>query len=86
MNVEPLPKWVMKKYSIIWNKFQEKEFTYKNILSLFNKENINVIRTLIAQLRKSGWLSVRLDSKDSRIRVYKLKDPAEAIKEMGKDG
>ena len=85
MKTEPLPKWIMKKYAKLWHKFQDKEFTYKDVTDLFSGENINVIRTMVSQLRKCGWLTVSLDPKDSRIRIYKLRSPDEAIKEM-KDG
>ena len=67
---------------MLWHKFEEKEFTYKDVLGLFEGENINVIRTMIAQLRKSGWLEVQLNPKDSRKRIYKLKSPITAIGEM----
>tara|TARA_Y100000310_G_C20586462_1_gene765670 strand:+ start:111 stop:335 length:225 start_codon:yes stop_codon:yes gene_type:complete len=72
----------MKKYAKLWHKFKEKEFTYREVTALFKGENINVIRTMISQLRKCGWLSVELDPKDSRIRIYKLKEPNEIVKDM----
>ena len=82
MKTEPLPKWIMKKYAKLWHKFQEKEFTYRDVIDLFKGENINVIRTMISQLRKCGWLSVSLDPKDSRIRIYKLKEPNDIVEYM----
>ena len=38
---EPLPRWIMKRYSILWNKFKDKEFTHKQATeALKEKENI----------------------------------------------
>ena len=33
-------------------------------------------------LKKYGWLTVGLDPDDSRIRLYRLKEPNDAVKEM----
>jgi len=38
---------------------------------------------VLSRLKKFGWLDLTLDPEDSRKRLYKLKDPAEAVKEMG---
>jgi len=48
---------------------------------LKDKSGINVF---FPDLRKAGWLEVGLSSKDTRKRVYKLKSPNDAIKEMVK--
>lgn len=37
-----------------------------------------------SDLKKAGWLEVNLNSDDTRKRVYKLKSPEEAIREMVK--
>ncbi|MBI4154732.1 hypothetical protein HY498_01460 [Candidatus Woesearchaeota archaeon] len=82
METNPLPKWIMKKYALLWQKLQDKEFTYKDVVDLFKDENINVIRTMISQLRKNGWLTFIPDQNDSRKRIYKLKSPEQAVKEI----
>ena len=38
--------------------------------------------SFLSDLKKYGWLEVNLDPNDSRIRVYKLKEPNNAVKEM----
>jgi len=40
--------------------------------------------TCVYDLRKSSWLEVSLSPGDTRKRVYRLKNPQEAIKEMAK--
>ena len=76
----PLPKWIMKHYSTLWNKFNNKEFRYRNASkTLKNKKMISLI---LSELKKSGWLDIKLDPKDSRKRIYKLRLPEEIIREI----
>lgn len=77
---QPLPKWIQKRYAVLWKKFKNKEFTFEQAESaLKDKAGINVF---FSDLRKAGWLEVALDSKDTRKRIYKLKSPEEGFKEM----
>ena len=81
---EPLPRWIMKRYSILWSKFKEKEFTHKQARDVLKEKDERVVSLFLSDLKKYGWLEVRLDPNDSRIRLYKLKCPEEAVKEIGK--
>ena len=77
---EPLPKWIQKRYAILWNKFGEKEFTFQQALKVLNDSSgINVF---LSDLRKAGWMKVTIVDEDTRKRTYKLKKPEEALKEM----
>ncbi|MBU2634458.1 MAG: hypothetical protein KJ674_04400 [Nanoarchaeota archaeon] len=82
MKTRPVPKWIMQRYAVLWHKFKEKEFTYLEISKLFTKDSDNLRRALISQLRINGWLKVKLNSKDSRKRTFRLKSPEEAVREM----
>ena len=81
---DPLPRWIMKRYSILWNKFRSKEFTHKQAVEALKERDERVVSLSISDLKKYGWLKAKLDSQDSRIRIYKLKEPEEAVKEMNK--
>jgi len=77
---QPLPKWIQTRYAVLWNKFKDKEFTFEQASkALDDNKGINVF---FSDLRKAGWITVSLDSKDTRKRLYKLKDPESALKEM----
>lgn len=78
---DTLPSWIQKRYAVLWNKFNEKEFTYSEAEKALKdkKKGINVF---LSDLRKAGWLEVALNSEDTRKRVYKLKSPEKAFKEM----
>jgi len=76
----PLPKWVMKHYSILWNNFKDKGFRYKDASRVVNEEKM--MSLILSELKRNGWLNVKLDPKDSRKRIYKLKNPEKVIKEI----
>ena len=80
---QPLPKWEMKHYSTLWKKYKNKEFGYDAVCKLL-KEKKEVISVFLSDLKQSEWLSVNLDPKDSRKRIYKLKSPEDAVKDMKK--
>ena len=79
--ISPLPKWIMKHYSKLWYKFKDKQFTHQQAEDLLKITNTSIV---LSRLKKYGWLKLELDPEDSRRRLYKLKDPAEVVKEMGK--
>lgn len=77
---EPLPKWIQKRYAVLWNKFKDNDFTFEKAEKVLkDKKGINVF---FSDLRKAGWLEVKLSSKDTRRRIYKLKEPNQAMSEM----
>jgi type I restriction enzyme M protein len=82
MKTIPIPKWIMERYALLWNKFKDKEFTYLEVSEMFSKDSNNLRRALVSQLRINGWLEVKLSSKDSRKRVFKLKSPEDAVRDM----
>ena len=74
----------MKRYSILWSKFKDKEFTHKQATDALKEKDERVVSLCISDLKKYGWLEAKLHPEDSRIRLYKLKNPEEATKEIGK--
>ena len=80
---KPLPKWIMYRYSVLWNKFGDKEFSHNDAFKTLNKDKM--VSITLSELRQNGWLEMKLDPNDARKRVYKLKSPDQAIKEMEKD-
>jgi len=76
-----LPKWELEAYAILWKKYKSKEFYHEDARKLL-KQKKEVTSTLLYDLRKGGWLDVALSSKDSRKRVYKLKNLDKSLKEM----
>ena len=81
-----LPEWIMERYSKLWLKFKDKEFTREQAAKVIG--NDKALAVFLSELRKSGWISIRLDENDARKNIYKLKNPTigilESIKELGK--
>ena len=77
---EPLSKWVMKRYSKLWNTFKDKEFNYRQASRALNDDKM--MSVILSDLKKAGWLEIKLHPEDSRKRIYKLKNPEEAIKDI----
>lgn len=78
---KPLPKWIMQRYSLLWNKFKDGSFSHDQAVKTL-KDKEQVVSVFLSDLKKGGWLEVTLDPKDTRIRLYKLKEPNQAVKEM----
>lgn len=77
---EPLPKWIQKRYALLWNKFKTKEFTLEQAEKVL--KNVSGVNVFFSDLRKYGWLDVKLNEKDTRKRVYKLKSPNDAFESI----
>ena len=80
---EPLPKWIMKWYSALWNKFRDKVFNHKDALKIL--DNYGLLGNVLSGLRQAGWLEMKRNPNDGRKRIYKLKSPEQAVKEMKVD-
>ncbi len=76
----PLAKWIMYRYSVLWNKFGDKEFGHNDAFKILNKDKM--LSIALSELRQSAWLEIKLDPNDARKRIYKLKSPDQAIKEL----
>ena len=79
-----IPKWVMNRYSILWNEFKDKEFNHEEALKTLNKDKM--LSIVLSELRQAGWLEMKLSPEDARKRIYKLKSPEQAVKEMNNEG
>lgn len=80
---QPLPKWIMNRYSKLWSKFKNSEFNHKEAYDALGNDNI--ISVVLSELKKAGWLDVRLTRSDSRKRAYKLKCPEKAVMEISRN-
>lgn len=81
---EPIPKWVMQRYSKLWNKYKDKEIPYSKIEETLKGDGRNTISVFLNELRKAGWVEIKLDNDDTRKRKYLLKQPELVVVEIGK--
>ena len=82
--VSSIPKWIMERYSILWKKYGIKEINYEEIKKTLTIDDLNIISVFLSELRRAGWLEVRLDPEDSRRRIYRLRPP-EQVRRPKKD-
>jgi hypothetical protein len=77
-----LPKWVFERYAKLWNKFDNKPFSHKQAQDFLKEPKPTTLSLVIQELKNAGWVTITLDPKDSRKRLYLLKEPNQVIKEM----
>lgn len=74
-----LPKWLAGRYAVLLKVIGDEQFDFdkahKVIRKYFPKDDDRIVRLMLSQLRKAGWITAQFDEKDARMRVYKLNDP-----------
>ncbi len=84
MTIRALPRWAMERYAKLWSRYKDKEFGYKDVTKTLKEKNEKIVSVFLSYLKKYGWLNIKLHPEDSRKRIYQLKNPEEAVKEMVK--
>lgn len=72
----------MERYSVLWKKFKEDEFEHDDASKILKEEKDRLVSVVLSDLKKHGWLTVKLHPDDSRKRIYKLKNPEDAVREI----
>jgi type I restriction enzyme M protein len=79
-----IPEWLEKRYKILWDTFQGSPFRFEVAAKILkekihdDKKQINVI---LSELRKKGWLKVKMDTVDARKKIYTLKSKEDILTE-----
>lgn len=81
--IKPLPRWLQKRYAILWDRLGEKPFDFDTAKKIL-KDADGSINVAFSEMRKLGWLKVEFDQKDARKRVYRLESLEKAFKEMAR--
>lgn len=77
-----LPKWVIQRYSLLWKAFKTKEFGYDEASKILKEKEERLVSVVLSELKKHGWLTLKIHPEDSRKRIYQLKSPEEATEEL----
>ena len=77
-----LPKWLENRYAVLWGKFRNAPFNFEEAEKLLREKDPKTLSVVLSDLRNLGWLSVELDPKTARKRLYQLKPPETALKEL----
>lgn len=81
--VQHIPEWIMKRYAKLWSKFKNKEFTKSDAEKIIRGDTS--LSVFLSELRKAGWIEIKMSQEDARKTIYKLKNPTEAILEEIKE-
>ena len=80
-----LPNWLEKRYSILWNAFQNSTFRMEDAVEILEekiKDSKDQVAVILSELRRNGWLKVEFDPEDARKRIYRLRSREEIISEI----
>lgn len=83
--INPIPKWVWKRYALLWKKFGDKPFTFEQAQKELKHLDRNTVSVMFNELKNAGWISVSLDEKDTRKRVYNLMNPIKVVESIEHD-
>lgn len=82
---DPMPKWLTKRYAILWKEFKENEFEFEEAKKILDEGNDKRLSVILSDFKKNGWIEVKLHPESSRKRIYKLKSPDKAMEEIAKN-
>ena len=85
MVIKPLPRWLQKRYAVLWEKLKDKPFDFETAQKIL-KDKREVLNVVLSQMRKDGWLEVSFNPQDARKKIYKLIPLEKAYKELAKGG
>lgn len=79
----PLPKWLMKRYSVLWRETQGKPFNHDEARKVLHVSP-GLTSVILSELRKAEWLRLEIDPNDSRKRIYALTNPSKAVESIAR--
>lgn len=71
MSKEIAPSWLVKRYMKLWDKFNDKDFSFEEAQKALKEDN-KFLSVVLSEMKKEGWLTLELDPEDARKRFYKL--------------
>lgn len=73
-----LPKWLTRRYLLLWSKFKDRGFGYNEAQKLLGDKD-EVLSVALSNLKKAGYLTIQIDPNDSRKRIYRLEEPEKML-------
>jgi type I restriction enzyme M protein len=68
-----IKKWLKKRYDRLYEKFGENEFDFEKAKDVLIEDDKKSALAVLSELKKINLLEVKMDKKDSRKKIYKLK-------------
>lgn len=83
--VNAIPKWVWKRYALLWKKFEATPFSFEKAQKELKHLDRNLISVMFNELKTAGWIKVGLDENDTRKRLYTLVNPIIVVESIKDD-
>ncbi len=85
-----LPNWMMERYLLLWTKFKDRKFDFKEARdrlshSKYSKDSDAIRSLFLSELKKAGWVKVDVNPDDTRKRFYTLVPYDKVFKEVIND-
>ena len=77
-----IPNWLLQRYAVLFRKYRNKEFTFKEAMKVIKEEDKVYASMVLSELRKAGWLEIKINPEDARKRIYNLIMPETAIENI----
>lgn len=72
MAQKPLQKWILKRYSKLWDAFHNTQFNFEQAKDIVG-DNPEIVSIVLSELRRRKLIETTLDKKNASKRLYKLK-------------
>ncbi|KKW19086.1 MAG: hypothetical protein UY63_C0022G0005 [Parcubacteria group bacterium GW2011_GWA2_51_10] len=79
---DTIPNWVLQRYAILFRKYKDKEFTFKEAMTAIKEDDKVYASMVLSELRKAGWLEIKINPDDARRRIYTLIMPEEVMENI----
>jgi hypothetical protein len=83
--VKLLPKWVMRRYLVLWKKFKNNNFTFEQAQRELEEDDSRIISLFLSELKRNSYLIVEIDPMDSRKRIYQLRPLQKVFDEITRE-
>ena len=79
---DTIPKWIMERYAALYKKYKEGDFTFQEAMKTVKEDDKVYMSMVLSELRKSGWLEIKINPDDARKRIYKLFSPESVVQKI----
>ena len=71
-----VPKWILKRLKLFWEKFGTEEFTYDAATKELKGDDDRMIAQALSRLSRAGWIKTRKEWKEGKAKTfYKISNP-----------
>lgn len=81
--VESVPKYLLEKISLLYSSYNTGDFSFQDAIATFGHDE-RYTGLILSKLVKAGWIEKRRDTKNTRKKIYHIKNISEIVEEIGK--